>query len=87
MLRISRVLIVLFCLYPVSVAAIPSLQQNQKQRLVTEYGQLGDGSHHVVLNNGQADQKQPTFLPVVYLSVANSVINILRPDAAIIWQV
>mmetsp|Transcript_9808 Transcript_9808/g.17696 ORF Transcript_9808/g.17696 Transcript_9808/m.17696 type:complete len:196 (+) Transcript_9808:183-770(+) len=27
-----------------------------------------------------------SFLPVVYISIFNSVVNILRPDPAIIWQ-
>ncbi len=28
-----------------------------------------------------------TFLPVVYVSTFNLVVNIIRPDPAIVWQV
>ena len=31
--------------------------------------------------------KDISFLPVVYVSLINTVINILRPDPSIIWQV
>jgi len=31
--------------------------------------------------------KDISFLPVVYVSIINTVINILRPDPSIIWQV
>ena len=31
--------------------------------------------------------KDISFLPVVYVSLINTLINILRPDPSIIWQV
>ena len=34
-----------------------------------------------------AASKEMSFLPVVCLSVFNSVVNVLRPDSSIIWQV
>jgi len=41
--------------------------------------------HHGVKNLTTLTKKV-SFLPVVYVAVINSVINVLRPDAAIIWQ-
>ncbi|KAL7540858.1 hypothetical protein ACHAXR_010427 [Thalassiosira sp. AJA248-18] len=71
-----------WCLYLLlnfgSVVAISSPQQqiitNQK------YESL---SHHVQKQN---PTQEISFLPVVYVSIFNSVINIIRPDSAIIWQ-
>mmetsp|Transcript_15424 Transcript_15424/g.28021 ORF Transcript_15424/g.28021 Transcript_15424/m.28021 type:complete len:181 (-) Transcript_15424:56-598(-) len=41
-------------------------------------------SHHDVQNPTLT--KEVSFLPVVYVSIINSVINTIRPDRAIIWQ-
>ena len=62
-----------------SVVAMPSIQQQ-----IAKYEQVGVVSHHVT---NPSPPKEVSFLPVVYLSVINSVLNVLRPDSAIIWQV
>ena len=41
----------------------------------------------VVSDDNDIVTKDISFLPVVYVSLVNTVINILRPDPSIIWQV
>ena len=41
----------------------------------------------VVSDDNDIATKDISFLPVVYVSLINTVFNILRPDPSIIWQV
>lgn len=91
MIRISsrQLLVVISCLplFASSVVAMPLMQQKQSYRHVVDtknHEQMEDvPSHHASLYN---ETPRRSFLPVVYLSIINSLINVLRPDRAIIWQ-
>ena len=41
--------------------------------------------HH--LDHRHASKKEVSFLPVAYLLTLNSIVNVIRPDDTIIWQV
>ena len=45
------------------------------------------GNEVAILSDDNDTTKDISFLPVVYVSLINTVINILRPDPSIIWQV
>lgn len=83
----SRGLLICLLLNFASVVAISS-SSPQKIRRNSKYDmQKNNGaivSHHDVQNPTLT--KEVSFLPVVYVSIINSVINTIRPDRAIIWQ-
>lgn len=81
MMRIStRQALMLFFLTCASVVATSSPSRQQR---IAKYEQHAVTSQQ----NEYATTKGASFLPVVYVSIFNSAVNMLRPDPAIIWQV
>ena len=58
-----------------------------KQLQTTKAHSHGKNQVAVVSDDNDIVTKDISFLPVVYVSIINAVINILRPDPSIIWQV
>ena len=78
----SRILFVLCLTIFPPVAAISSSSRQEKQ--ITNYGR--DRAVHP-LDRNPASKENISFFPVAYLSAMNSIVNVIRPDASIIWQV
>mmetsp|Transcript_51594 Transcript_51594/g.109726 ORF Transcript_51594/g.109726 Transcript_51594/m.109726 type:complete len:270 (+) Transcript_51594:169-978(+) len=83
-------IILLFDYFASTAAAIPSPQPQPRSLTHPNYDarrDIGAISHRAGRNPTLIETaKHVSFLPVVYVSILNSVINILRPDPAIIWQ-
>ena len=72
---------VLLLLALISESASTQLTQCQTTKLYSH------GNEVAILSDDNDTTKDISFLPVVYVSLINTVINILRPDPSIIWQV
>ena len=72
--------VVLFLLVLISESA--STTQLQTRKLYSHGNEVATLS-----DDNDIATEDISFLPVVYVSLINTVFNILRPDPSIIWQV
>ena len=77
----SRYFIITFVL--LLLALISESASTQLQTKLYSHGK----KQVAVVSDDNDTTKDISFLPVVYVSLINTVINILRPDPSIIWQV
>ena len=76
------IITVVFLLLALFESVSSNTQQLQRTNLYSHGNQVA-----VVSDVNDIATKGISFLPVVYVSLVNTVINILRPDPSIIWQV
>mmetsp|Transcript_38885 Transcript_38885/g.81345 ORF Transcript_38885/g.81345 Transcript_38885/m.81345 type:complete len:225 (-) Transcript_38885:54-728(-) len=83
-------ILLLFGIKLIAAAAAMSTPQQMKLENLKYEAQKNNVravSQHDVLGPAlTSTTNEVSFLPVVYISIFNSVVNILRPDPAIIWQ-
>ena len=84
--QLTILLLTLFVASP--AGALPSSTNKRRPMIPRQHDDAQEravsSSYH---HHADAQSKEISFIPVVYLSIFNCVVNILRPDPAIIWQV
>jgi hypothetical protein len=84
MQRNSARSLIVVCLIIFSPVTAISSSSSRREQQITKYGR--DGAVHR-LDQNPASNTNISFLPVAYLSAFNSIVNVIRPDASIMWQV